>query len=92
MSVYILEIKAVFLRDKGAVGYGFDERGREYVVPLDRGLASDIATALAGGRRPIVVAEKPDTPYLQDAGRRRARGAAKRCSRSANLAATTDAL
>lgn len=59
VSAYILEINAVLLRDTDAVGYGVDERGREFAVTLALGLAADIATALNGGRRPIVAAETP---------------------------------
>lgn len=59
MSAYILEINAVLLRGTGAVGYGVDERGREFAVTLALDLAADIATALNYGRRPIVAAEAP---------------------------------
>ena len=62
MSAYIVEIKAVALRDQGAVGFGVDERGRHFAVSLDLGLAADIATALDHGRRPIVAVEKPLQP------------------------------
>jgi hypothetical protein len=59
VSAYILEINAIFVRDTDAVGYGVDERGREFVVTLALGLAADIATALNSGRRPIVAVETP---------------------------------
>jgi hypothetical protein len=62
MSTYILEIRAVFLRGAGAVGYGVDEHGREFAVALDVGLAADIATALDDGQRPIVAVEQPLYP------------------------------
>jgi hypothetical protein len=57
VSAYILEINAVLLRDTDAIGFGVDERGREFAVALARGLAGDIATALNYGRRPIIAAE-----------------------------------
>jgi hypothetical protein len=59
MSVYILEIRDVFLRRGVAIGYGVDEHGREFAVALDPDLATDIDSALRGGRRPIVAVEKP---------------------------------
>ena len=57
MSAYILEIRAVVLSRKGPVGYGVDDLGREFEVALDAALATDIATALDDGRRPIVAVE-----------------------------------
>jgi hypothetical protein len=62
MSIYILEIRAVFQHGAGAVGYGVDEHGREFAVALDVGLAADIVTALDDGQRPIVAVEKPLYP------------------------------
>jgi hypothetical protein len=62
MSTYILEIRVVFLRGVGAVGYGVDAQGREFAVALDAGLAADIATALDDGQRPIVAVEQPLYP------------------------------
>lgn len=58
MSVYILEIKAVFVRGDGPVGYGVDDLGREFTIALDRGVAADVATAIDKGRRPIVAVER----------------------------------
>lgn len=58
VSAYILEIKAVVLSHKGPVGYGVDDLGREFEVALDASLATDIATALDDGRRPIVAVER----------------------------------
>jgi hypothetical protein len=58
VSAYILEIKAVLLGGDGPVGYGIDDLGREFAVVLDRGLAAHVATALDGGRRPIVAVER----------------------------------
>ncbi|MGZ5369829.1 MAG: hypothetical protein ACXWXV_12540 [Aeromicrobium sp.] len=62
MSTYVLEIRAVFVRDAGAVGYGVDEHGREFAVALDVGLAADIAKAIDDGQRPIVAVEQPLYP------------------------------
>jgi hypothetical protein len=62
MSVHILEIRFVALRGSGAVGYGVDEDGREFAVALDASLATDIATAIDCGRRPIVAVEPPLYP------------------------------
>ena len=64
VSAYILEIKAVLVRSDGPVGYGVDDLGREFAVPLDGDLALEVATALDDGRRPIVAVERgrPLTP------------------------------
>ncbi len=57
MGAYIVEIKAVFLRGDGPVGYGVDDLGRPFTVALDLGLATTVAAALDHGRRPIVAVE-----------------------------------
>lgn len=57
VSVYILEIRVVALSRRGPVGYGVDDLGREFEVPLDANLASDLVTALGDGRRPVVAME-----------------------------------
>jgi hypothetical protein len=62
MSTYIIEIRAVFVRGAGAVGYGVDEHDREFAVALDVGLAADIAKAIDDGQRPIVAVEQPLYP------------------------------
>ena len=62
MSAHILEIKAVLFHGDGPVGYGVDERGREYAVALDVDLATDIAKGLDAGRRPVIAVEKPLYP------------------------------
>lgn len=63
MGTYVLEIRAVFVRGAGAVGYGVDEHGHEFAVALDVGLAADIAKAIDDGHRPIVAAEQLLYPH-----------------------------
>lgn len=68
MSIYILEIRAVFQPGASAVGYGVDEHGREFAVALDVGLAADITTAIHDGQRPIVAVEQPMYPIASAEG------------------------